>query len=88
MAQITARDATDALLSVFAEVDGVEWGAETLDEIANILRRHGLNPREPDKAEWDADTIETIDCLLATIDPDGFAPPANETEAKEDARNA
>lgn len=43
----TRRD-LEALNDIHALLDGTEWGTETLDQIADILRETGREIREPD----------------------------------------
>lgn len=38
----------EALNDIHSLLDGTEWGSETLDQIADILRETGREIREPD----------------------------------------
>lgn len=39
---------------VFAILDGQEWNAEHFEAIADVLREHGYNVRDPDEVEEEA----------------------------------
>lgn len=44
---MTPTDAGAALRAIHALMDGAEWSADTLQEIAHVLEAAGLPPREP-----------------------------------------
>lgn len=64
--QPSAAQADETLAQVWAELDGKEWSADTLERIAAILARHvGRDPNPPtnDETESAAQADRTADAL-------------------------